>query len=66
MLVLSRKRTQAICVGDQVIVTVCAIEGNNVRLGITAPDDVKILRKELVEANGKEATSNCDRSQPAA
>jgi carbon storage regulator len=48
MLVLSRKRGEQIVVpGLDVAITVVAIEGNQVRLGIAAPDHVGIYREEL-------------------
>jgi len=46
MLVLSRKRGEELRIGDYVV-TVVRIENNQVRLGITAPRDVKVLRAEL-------------------
>ena len=47
MLVLSRKLNQSIVVGDNVKIQVLKISGNTVRIGIEAPQDVKILRGEL-------------------
>lgn len=47
MLVLSRKETQRIRVGDSVVVTIVKISGDKVRIGIKAPDDVLVLRDEL-------------------
>lgn len=47
MLVLSRKRGETIQIGNDIYVTVVRIGPNNVRLGITAPKDVRILRSEL-------------------
>ena len=47
MLVLSRKLGEEIVIGDNVRLTVVAIRGNQVRLGITAPPDVSVLRDEL-------------------
>jgi carbon storage regulator len=52
MLVLSRKIGERILVGDQVIITVTAIGGARVRLGITAPPHVSIRREELDAAAG--------------
>jgi carbon storage regulator len=49
MLVLTRKSGEAINVGDQITVTVLEVRGNQVRLGIQAPVDVIIHRKELYE-----------------
>ena len=47
MLVLSRKSTESIHVGDSVVVTVLEIRGNKVRLGIDAPKEIHVLRSEL-------------------
>jgi len=47
MLVLSRKQNQRIRVGDSVVVTVVRVSGDKVRLGIEAPDSMRVLREEL-------------------
>ena len=50
MLILSRKKNDAIILGieDQIVeVEVKQIKGNSVRLGLAAPQNIKILRKEL-------------------
>ena len=47
MLVLSRKETQRIRLGDSIVVTVVRVSGDKVRLGIEAPADVLVLRDEL-------------------
>jgi carbon storage regulator len=48
MLVLSRKRGERILVGDcEVVVTVLAVKGGSVRLGISAPADVAVYREEV-------------------
>jgi carbon storage regulator len=47
MLVLTRKQGEQIMVGDGIRLTVLAIEGKRVRLGLLAPRDVSILRTEL-------------------
>ncbi len=49
MLVLSRKTDQSIMIGDDIEIVVSSIEGNSVRIGIKAPRDLKILRKETFE-----------------
>jgi carbon storage regulator CsrA len=49
MLVLSRKQDQAIFIGDKVKITIVRVQGNSIRLGIEAPEDVRILRGELTE-----------------
>lgn len=62
MLVLTRKVSQRILVGENVTVTVLRIDGNSVRIGIDAPSTVAILREEI---HGRERplTENC---QPVA
>jgi len=50
MLVLTRKEGERIALGDDIVVTVVSIQGNKVRLGVTAPDDVTIRRGELIDA----------------
>ena len=47
MLVLSRREGESIYVGDDITITVVAIYGDKVRIGITAPLDVLIMRSEL-------------------
>ena len=48
MLILSRLVDQKIIIGEEdIVLTVVAIEGKQVRLGIEAPEGVKILREEL-------------------
>ena len=48
MLVLTRKFGERIVIGDDIVITVMAGAGDRVRLGITAPDGVPILREELL------------------
>ena len=48
MLVLTRRVGEKIYLGDNVVVTVTSIAGQQVRLGFTAPPEVSILRNELV------------------
>jgi carbon storage regulator len=47
MLVLSRKMGDTITIGDKITVSVIKLEGGRVRLGVEAPEDVRILRAEL-------------------
>jgi len=47
MLVLSRKETEKIIIGDDIVVTVSRICGNRVQLAISAPQDLRILRSEV-------------------
>lgn len=58
MLVLSRKVNQRIVLSNGITVTVIAMKGEAVRLGIDAPKDVVILREELVCARDDLAHSD--------
>jgi carbon storage regulator len=50
MLVLTRHMDESIAIGEQIVITVLAIEGDRVKLGISAPRDIPILRHEVYEA----------------
>jgi carbon storage regulator len=54
MLVLTRKLGEVIRVGDSVTVRVLEVKGNQVRLGVEAPSDVRIYREEVYRAIRKE------------
>ena len=54
MLVLTRKSDESIYIGDEITITVVEIKGNSVRLGIKAPEKLKIYRKELYDRIKKE------------
>ncbi|MFV2065438.1 MAG: carbon storage regulator [Pirellulales bacterium] len=60
MLVLSRKESQRIKLGESIVVTVVRVTGDKVRLGIEAPSDVLILREEL---DPHEATAMADQEE---
>jgi len=47
MLVLTRRKNEAIVIGQGIVVTVVAIKGNRVRLGIDAPPEVPVHREEI-------------------
>ena len=47
MLVLSRRQNERIHLGDSIVITVVRVSGDKVRLGIEAPQGVRILREEL-------------------
>ena len=49
MLVLTRKIGERIHIGDEVVITVVAVDGNRIRLGIEAPREVHIRRAELAD-----------------
>ena len=47
MLVLSRQRDETIMIGDDIEITVIEVRGDQVRLGVSAPRDVTVHRKEI-------------------
>ena len=49
MLVLSRRPEQSFRLGDEITVTVLGVEGDRVKLGISAPRNVVVLRQELFQ-----------------
>jgi carbon storage regulator len=61
MLVLSRKRGEKLLIGNGTTVTLVEVKGNRVRVGIEAPDQVRILRAEVA---GWEVES-ADSTEPA-
>ena len=50
MLVLSRKKGESVIICENIVVTVVEIRGDKVRLGIEAPEDVPVHRREVYEA----------------
>jgi len=50
MLVLSRKKKEAVLIGEEIKITVIGIEGDKVKLGIEAPENLTIYREEIYEA----------------
>ena len=47
MLALTRRPGESITIGDDIVVTIVAVSGGQVRLGISAPRNVQVLRKEI-------------------
>jgi carbon storage regulator len=54
MLVLSRQKDESIIIGDNVEITIVDVRGDKVRLGITAPKDIPVHRREVYEAIQRE------------
>ncbi len=54
MLVLSRQKDESIIIGDNVEVTIVDVRGDKVRLGISAPREIPVHRKEIYEAIQRE------------
>jgi carbon storage regulator len=65
MLVLGRKVGERVMIGEGVVVTVVAVRGSQVRLGIEAPVAVTIQREELCSAGVIETTSPAGRKRPS-
>ncbi len=61
MLVLTRKQQQQIQIGEGVTITILKVKGNTVRIGIEAPNDVKIVRAEL---EPEEEAAPAEESEP--
>jgi carbon storage regulator len=58
MLVLSRKKGESIMIGDHIELVVLSTDGDTVKLGISAPKDVEVYRKEVylsIQQSNKEA-----------
>ena len=50
MLVLSRKKNESIVINENIVVTIVEIRGDKVRLGIEAPRDIPVHRREVLDA----------------
>lgn len=48
MLVLTRKSNQSIMIGDEIEISILSVSGDKVRIGIEAPRDVSVFRKEVL------------------
>ncbi len=49
MLIITRKKGESLMIGDDIEITISKIEDGSVKIGIQAPKEVSILRKELLE-----------------
>jgi len=65
MLVLSRKASERIRLGDSIVVTIVRVTGDKVRLGIEAPPNVLVLRDEL-KPHGKGESADGGEAKKAA
>ena len=60
MLILTRKVGETLMVGEDVTVTVMAVNGNQVRIGINAPKDVEVHREEIYDRVQAEKTQQLE------
>src|SRR3989344_811240 len=58
MLVLSRKKNESIVINDDIIIVVVEIRGDKVRLGIEAPKEVPVHRREIYDAICRNEAAN--------
>ncbi len=63
MLVLSRQKDESIMIGDNVEVIIVDVRGDKVRLGITAPKDVSVHRREVYDAIQREKNEKKEEGQ---
>lgn len=56
MLVLSRQRDESIIIGDDIEIVIVDVRGDKVRLGINAPREISVHRKEIYDAIQREKT----------
>ena len=63
MLVLTRKASEKILIGDNVIIEIVKIQGNRVWIGLEAPASVRIVREEIAAKPQKEKAEHAVRSR---
>ncbi len=61
MLVLSRRPDESIVISGQIVITVLSVEGDRVRIGITAPSEISVVRQELIERDACEGEKQANR-----
>ncbi len=54
MLVLTRRMGESIAIGEDVVVTVLSVSGGQVRIGVSAPRNVRVLREEIFKTMQEE------------
>jgi carbon storage regulator len=64
MLVLSRQRDESIMIGDDVEITIVDVRGDKVRLGITAPREIPVHRREIYDTIQREKAAAAAEKPP--
>lgn len=64
MLILTRNQGESLNIGEAVTVTVLGTKGGQVRLGIQAPKQIKVLRSELLDRAAPDSESRNDAPEP--
>lgn len=65
MLILQRKPGESLVIGENISISVVSIEGGRVRLAISAPQEISILRSELLDATAANRDSAVEEAAPA-
>ena len=65
MLVLSRKKNESIVINNDITIVVVEIRGDKVRLGVEAPKEVPVHRREVYEAIKRSDAENAENQHPS-
>ena len=65
MLILQRRPGESVVIGENITISVVSIEGGRVRLAVSAPPEVSILRSELLDAELANRDSDVEEAAPA-
>ncbi len=66
MLILTRKHNESIMVGDDIEIVVLEIKGEQIKLGVKAPDNIRVYRGEVykeIQIENREAAANIKKEQ---
>lgn len=66
MLILSRKTNEKICIGENITLTIIEVKGDQAKIGVEAPKDVKVFRHEVftaIQTENRAAAANTSKTQ---